>query len=326
MERRTYRSLFWPIVLIGTGVIWLLGSMGVIPNATFGVLLSLWPVILIVIGLDILIGRKSPIGGAIVGLIGVGLVAAALIVGPSLGLATGGTLKTQNLSADIGQAVTAEIDLNFDTQPVRIYALDDKTTLFKGKIDYYGTLSFNDSGTENRRISLDQNANTSWNIPWDPNASWEIGLTPNLPIDLSIDGASGSTNLDLSNLRLTAFAFDQGSGSANLELPASTQPYTAVLNGGSGSLSLSLPVDGDITLRLDRGSGSTNIDIPAGTAVQLEIRDSGSGSVNLPDWLQEVRVYADRKEGKWETAGFEQAAHKLIIICDDLGSGSFNIR
>lgn len=325
MEHKTYRSLFWPIVLIGVGVIWLLGSMGVIPNATVGALFSLWPVILIVIGLDILIGRKSPLVGAIVGLVAVGLVALALIAGPSLGPATGGTLKTQDLSVAIGESVSAEIDLNLSTQPTTIYALDDKTTLLAGSIDYYGMLQFNDVGTENRRITLDQTTNSSWNIPWDPNARWEIGLTPNLPIDLSVDGASGSANLDLSELRLTAFSLDQGSGSVTLKLPPSTQAYTAVLTGGSGSLNLSLPADGDITLRLDRGSGSTNLEIPSGTAVQLEIRDAGSGSVNLPGWLQAVRVSSDGKEGKWQTAGFDQAAHKLIIICDDLGSGSFNI-
>lgn len=326
MEHRSYRSLFWPIVLIGVGVIWLLGSMGIIPNASFAALISLWPVILIIIGLDILIGRRSAFGGAIVGLAAVALVAVVLIAGPSLGLATGGTLKTQSLSADIGEAVTASIELNLTTQPVKVYALDDKTSLLKGEIDYYGTLQFNDSGTENRRISLDQSASSSWNIPWDPNARWEIGLTPNLPIDLSINGASGSANLDLSELRLTAFSLDQGSGSVTLLLPASTQPYTAVLSGGSGSLNLTLPSESDLTLRLDRGSGSTNIDIPDGTAVRLEVRDSGSGSVNLPAWLKEVRVYDDGKEGTWETAGFDQAVHKLTIICDDLGSGSFNIR
>jgi len=58
----------------------------------------------------------------------------------------------------------------------------------------------------------------------------------------------------------------------------------------------------------------------------LDVRDAGSGSVNMPQWLKAVRVNDSGKEGKWETDGFDQAAHKLTIICDNLGSGSFNIQ
>ncbi|MHB0922744.1 MAG: LiaF transmembrane domain-containing protein [Bellilinea sp.] len=325
MGPKSNRSLFWPIVLIGVGVIWLLGAMGVIPNANFAVLLSLWPIVLIIIGLDILIGRKSAFGGAIVGLLAVALVAFALIAGPSLGLATSGTLKTEALASEIGEAVTADININFSSQPVSMVALGDKTSLLKGEIDYYGTLRYVESGSTSRRITLEQVSSGTWSIPWDPNASWDISLTPYLPIGLTLDGGSGSADLDLSQLRLTAFAIDQGSGSLRLRLPSSTQAYTANIEGGSGSLNLSLPADGDLTVYLDGGSGGINIDIPDGTAVKLEIRDAGSGSVNVPQRLKAVRVNDAGKEGKWETDGFGQAAHKLVIICGDLGSGSFNI-
>jgi len=88
---------------------------------------------------------------------------------------------------------------------------------------------------------------------------------------------------------------------------------------------VTFPEDGDLTVRLEGGSGSINIKIPAEAAVRLEIRNSGSGSVNVPDRLMAAKVFENFKEGTWETAGFDQAAHKLIIICDDLGSGSFNI-
>ena len=60
-EKRRYRSLFWPMVLIGVGVVWLLGNIGVIRPASLGVLVSFWPLILIFIGLDILFGRRSPV-------------------------------------------------------------------------------------------------------------------------------------------------------------------------------------------------------------------------------------------------------------------------
>lgn len=325
MENRSYRSLFWPIVLIGVGIIWLLGAMGVIPNVNWAMLASLWPLILIVIGLDILIGRRSAVGGAIVGIITVAAVAFLLLVGPALGLATSGTLKTEVLSSEIGSATSANINLNLTSQPVTITALTDKTSLLSGEIDYYGNLDFSDSGNPTRRIRLAQTGTSGFRFTWDPNARWEIGLTPNLPIDLTIDGGSGSADLDLSELRLTSFSIDQGSGSLTLHLPPSTLPYNAAITGGSGSMNVTFPADGDLTVRLEGGSGSINLKIPAEAAVRLEIRNSGSGSVNVPDRLLAAKVFENFKEGTWETAGFDQAAHKLILICDDLGSGSFNI-
>jgi len=326
MEKRGYRSLFWPIVLIGVGVIWLLGSMGVIPQANLNLLASMWPLILIVIGLDLLIGRNSPVGGALVGLIAVAVVVFLLIAGPSLGLATSGTLKTKSLSSSIGEATSATIRVDFASEPVKMYALDDKTSLLKGEIDYYGTLQYSETGNPDRRITLSQQSSGAWSIPWNTTASWDIGISPNLPIDLTIDGASGSASLDLSELRLTSFAIDQGSGSLTLSLPASTQAYTADIAGGSGSLTLNLPENADLTIRLDGASGSINIDVPDNTALQVEIRDAGSGSVNLPNWLDAVRVYNDNKEGQWETAGFDTAEHQITILCDNLGSGSFNLK
>ena len=41
------RSLFWPLTLIATGVIWLLVSMNVIPAANLWALTYIWPYVLI---------------------------------------------------------------------------------------------------------------------------------------------------------------------------------------------------------------------------------------------------------------------------------------
>jgi len=51
-------SLFWPVVLIGAGVILLLRNLGVLQNFDLQTLLRLWPLILVVIGLDLIFGRR----------------------------------------------------------------------------------------------------------------------------------------------------------------------------------------------------------------------------------------------------------------------------
>ena len=83
-----YRSLFWPIVLIAAGVVWLLNNMGVISNEQISVLGRIWPVFLIAIGLDVLIGRQSLALSALIAVGTVLVIVALMLVGPSMGLTT----------------------------------------------------------------------------------------------------------------------------------------------------------------------------------------------------------------------------------------------
>lgn len=38
-----YRSLFWPVVLITTGLVWVLYNVGLISSGSIVLLLRLWP-------------------------------------------------------------------------------------------------------------------------------------------------------------------------------------------------------------------------------------------------------------------------------------------
>jgi hypothetical protein len=98
--------------------------------------------------------------------------------------------------------------------------------------------------------------------------------------------------------------------------------------GQSGSMTYTFGRDSDVAMEIDGGSGSITINLPAGAAVRVEVRSSGSGSVNLPAGLRLVDDGGDDDEdtGIWETDGFSSAAHQIVIVADDLASGSFNVR
>lgn len=325
MNRKSYRSLFWPVLLIGVGAIWLLSNFGVIPRENLAMLGSLWPLILIVIGLDLLFGRQSPLGGVLIGVVAVGIAVVVLVAGPALGLSASGVLRHESIREPLGEASRAEITLDLSSQPARLYGLSNSTNLLEAEIDYFGELRFISSGESLRRIRLERvQSNPSFTFSADPTARWEVGLTPSIPLELTVDGSSGSAEMDLSALQLAELEIDQSSGRMEIQLPAGVEPYTARIDGGSGSLQITLPEEGNLTLRLEGSSGSIQILTGGEIPLRLEIRNDGSGSVNLPNWLN--RVSGSDKEGVWESASYAGAENPILIICEDLGSGSFTIR
>src|ERR1700682_6856098 len=55
---RSYRSVFWPAVLILVGVVALLANAGLISTDRLSLLVDMWPLILIVIGLELIARRR----------------------------------------------------------------------------------------------------------------------------------------------------------------------------------------------------------------------------------------------------------------------------
>lgn len=72
-ERRRFRgSIFFPVVLIVLGVVFLLNNIGVLTGNVWDTVLQLWPVLLIALGLDGILRRQGLVGPVF--LIGLGIV------------------------------------------------------------------------------------------------------------------------------------------------------------------------------------------------------------------------------------------------------------
>lgn len=329
MERpNRYRSLFWPMVLIGVGLIALLSNLGVIPPANINLVLSLWPLILIVIGLDLLFGRQSPAVGGLIGLLAIAGVLVVLIAGPAMGLkAPGGDFKQEHFSEPVGQATSASYNISTASQPVRVYALSGSGQLIDANIGHYGIIDFSASGTTDKVVNLEHRGTGTLTFDLgNSQARWDIGLSPEVPAALNLNTGSGSTQLDLNGLKLTDLHLDSGSGSINGTLPTADKAYTANIKSGSGSVNLTLPANTDLTLSTDSGSGSVSLRLPAGAAARVEVTDNGSGSVNISHSLQQISGSGDNHDqGTWETSGYASAARKILIRVTGLGSGSLNI-
>ena len=105
-----YRSLFWPMILIGVGLVWFLSNIGAIPSFNPLALINLWPLLLIALGLDLLIGRRSPLVGLLIGLGTLGAAVAILLAAPNLGGST--QAITEHFTEPLAPATSAVIEIN----------------------------------------------------------------------------------------------------------------------------------------------------------------------------------------------------------------------
>lgn len=301
-------DLFWPIILIGAGVIFLLANFGVITGNPWPIIANLWPVILIVIGLDIMFGRRSLLGGLIGAGLGLVLIAGLiclLIAQPNLpGLNFGmgnASLQTRHIEAPLASIQTANVSLAFGSGDYRLFALGDSAKLIDGEVSYYGDLTFEVNAPNDR---ADVRVESRFSGPFFgfmmPDEKWDIGLNTKPVYDLDLNFGSGGGNADLSQLTLSGGQVDGGSGRVEMRLPA-TGKFTLNAQGGSGGLTFRVP--GKIALRVEykHGSGGLN----SGARFNLI-----SGERN--------------RDGVYETENFGSADNAITLIVNG-GSGSINI-
>jgi hypothetical protein len=79
-------DLFWPIIMMGVGTIASLASLNIVPIGNLWTVLALWPLFLIVAGVGLLLRGRSPLVGALMGVLVVGILFVSAFAGPQLGL------------------------------------------------------------------------------------------------------------------------------------------------------------------------------------------------------------------------------------------------
>ncbi len=347
----SYRSFFWPIVLIGFGAIMLLANLDLIPAPSLRMLIRLWPVALIVLGLDILVGRRSPLIGALIGLAAVALVIIFLYLSPQMDFLPSVERKTIPIHTPLENTSSANVALDLDRYATTLDAAVDSDDLFDAVLETYTDVDYSARGGEHKTISLNPVNASSFDLDWSASTSgmeWVIGLSPMIPLDLSIDVGSGSASLDLFDLMLDKLKVNGGSGSTDLAIPAGGTRYPVDVNGGSGSFDIEIEEDAELeaafdvgsgsfdvivgpgvamALEIDGGSGSIFINMPRGAGLRLVVDDHGSGGVRVPGDFDLVDDMGDddRDTGVWESDNYSSASNRIEIRFEP-GSGTLTLR
>jgi hypothetical protein len=79
-------DLFWPVLFLGLGLIWTLGSLGLFSEAPIMAMLNLWPLLLVAIGLNVILGRGRPWVGGLAATLLVAALLAFVVIGSSSAL------------------------------------------------------------------------------------------------------------------------------------------------------------------------------------------------------------------------------------------------
>ena len=125
--------------------------------------------------------------------------------------------------------------------------------------------------------------------------TWDLRLGEGIPLDIGIMLGAGDSLIDLSQLDLTAFSIDTGSGDLDLDL--------------RGSWARDIPV------KLRTGSGDIAIRLPATIGVRVDV-STGSGDITQTGLQMDGDAYVN--------AAYGQSPHTLNLTIET-GSGDIHL-
>ena len=347
-DRRRFPNLFWPVILIGVGGLYLLQNLGMIEMISFYEIWRLWPIFLVIAGINMLFGKRNRwLASLLSGLMALVVVAFLFFAPMVIDTLPTPEMTTERFADPLGDARQADVVVDFDRGNVEIFPLVDNPNLFTAVVTHDEKVTFNSSGSSSRniRLHLDQvgpSVFTDWISQNQVQA--EVGLATGVPVDLEVYLGGGNSDMALSEIMLDNLKADSGSGNLTVSLPGGNYPVD--LSSGSGSVTVATSEDSQLDMKVDvgsgriavtladgnsgeikleSGSGSITVVVPEGLAVQVR-GDTGSGSVSVPAGFVRTsggeNVVGDG--GTWQTEGFDQAELQLVIRFD-VGSGSFKV-
>lgn len=326
--QRNGPSMFFPVLLITAGVIWMFINFGQVPVENVYRLIVYWPLLLIAAGLSVILRQISWILSNLFWL-AFGALVVWFVVFPPVNLPgyVIPELSRRQLHEPLGQVKSASINLNLSVYPVEIGLITQDDKLFSADVTYTGGLHYEAFGNNTHKtVKLGENiTGPIFNIPGllleTKTEPWKIGLTSKIPLELDVKGGLGSIDLDLSALQLKSLKLDGNLGSAQVRLPEDSASYPFTLDMSTGSVNVRVPSGATFDMDVKGGPGSLNIVLPKDSGVQIVVNSGGPGRLNLPEGYKKVKQGKDNDEGTWENDAFQKDDSPIRINLEiSLGS------
>lgn len=310
----TRRGLFWPLLLITIGLVFLLVNFGYVPGVTAIQLLSLWPLLLILAGVDIAIGRRWPLAalGIDVAVIALGL---ALLATRPTAFGTPFFFDFDHESSVIGQREVSVERRSVTSLSLEINGGAGRFAVGGGSTMLVEARSPNDD-LRLRRADFDKGGEHA-DVRIDHSGSRRVGgvmaevdtrIASNVATELELNGGAGEFVIDLSDVMISGAEINVGAASLTLTLP-------------KPSLSTAAPAakpTGDVKIGVNAGASSIVIEVPDG----VEVRVTTTGAL-LTLRSSNPRVSASGSVA--QTSGYASALERVTVQVT-AGASSVTIR
>lgn len=255
------KGLVASTLIIAVGVVFLLSNYGYLTFNVWSVVFRLWPLLLVAIGFDVIIGRRS-FWASLVGLVLILAIFTGALWAFGVGIGTGQALSGEQISQPLGNATRANIKIEPGAGSLHLEALSDSENLIEGTVGTNkGQTVVRDFSQSGNQVSLTLRT-TGANFYYFPVGTsqwnWDLGLTPEIPLDLSVDLGAGSADVDLEGMQIDSLNMDVGVGDFSLVLPK-TGKYDAKIDGAIGQIVIEIPQEVGVRIKSDTGITSVNM-------------------------------------------------------------------
>jgi len=234
---------------------------------------------------------------------------------------------TDNLSAPLGGATTARVEISSDVGNLTIDRLNSgEQVLANGTLQYFEkqgvpTRSVNTSnGQATLTVQGGGAARSLFRVPWAGCGGayeWRIHLNPTVSSDITAHTGGGNVKLDLAGMAVTRLSADTGGGNMDVVLPedAANLSVTATTGGGNVTVEVGSGITGSNAVNASSGAGNVVVRVPGGIAARVHAT-SGAGKVNVDPSFSRI----DRDT--YQSPDYDGAADKVELT---LHSGAGNV-
>lgn len=238
------RGLFWPLLLITIGLVFLLVNFGLIPGVTALSLLNLWPLLFILAGVDIAIGKRWPLAalGIDVAVIALGLALLAAqptLLGTPFFIVSGTAGGERDVSVARQSATSLTLDINGGAGRFRVSG--GSTMLVEahsGNADLRLSRADFDRGGLHADVRIDQSGSRRVG---GATIDVETRIASDIPMELTVNGGAGEFIIDLSGVTVTSAELNVGAAELTLTLPKPTAAVGIEVNAGASSIVIDVP-------------------------------------------------------------------------------------
>ena len=256
------RSIFWPLVMIATGVVWLMIGMGRVPQANLWALVYIFPFLLIALGVGLILRAFWRFTGMLVSLLVVAGAVMAIFYAPQFGWDHAPNWASWNFGPNLGGSVSGSGMIKTETRD-----LPDLESVF---VEYPAEVTIRQGEKQSLTITADDNLLPQIStevqdgklIIKNSERNWNQRVRSSEPMQIVVT---------VRELNEVAF-----SSAGKLKIEGLESDSLTVTVSGAGDVILTGIEVGQLKCTLS-GAGNINAD---GSADKINIRISGFGSLD----------------------------------------------